>query len=53
MTVVELTEREITAADAVVVVTDHDSFDYELVSRHARYVFDARNRCTGAVVERL
>ncbi|WBB68983.1 nucleotide sugar dehydrogenase [Micromonospora sp. WMMD812] len=53
VTVVDLTEREIRAADGVVVVTDHDVFDYDLVTRHARYVFDARNRCAGPVVERL
>ncbi|TDB77447.1 nucleotide sugar dehydrogenase [Micromonospora sp. KC723] len=51
--VVDLTEQEIAQADAVVVVTDHDCFDYDLVARHARYVFDSRNRCRGAVVERL
>ncbi|SCL45457.1 UDP-N-acetyl-D-glucosamine dehydrogenase [Micromonospora citrea] len=51
--VVGLTEREVRAADAVVVVTDHDDFDYDLVVRHARYVFDTRNRCSGPVVERL
>ncbi|MER7475320.1 nucleotide sugar dehydrogenase [Micromonospora sp. NPDC000018] len=51
--VVELTEREVRAADAVVVVTDHDAFDYDLVVRHARYVFDSRNRCSGPMVERL
>ncbi|TDC30919.1 hypothetical protein E1166_28435, partial [Micromonospora sp. KC213] len=39
-------------ADAVV-VTDHDCFDCDLVARHARYVFDSRDRCRGAVVERL
>ncbi|SBT42429.1 nucleotide sugar dehydrogenase [Micromonospora narathiwatensis] len=50
---VELTEREVRAADAVVVVTDHDCFDYGLVTRHARYVFDTRNRCQGPTVERL
>ncbi|MCW3842592.1 nucleotide sugar dehydrogenase [Micromonospora yasonensis] len=50
---VELTEREILAADAVVVVTDHDCFDYDLVARHAHYVFDTRNRCQGPAVERL
>ena len=50
---VGLTEREVRAADAVVVVTDHDSFDYDLVVRHARYVFDTRNRCAGPMVERL
>ena len=46
--VVDLTERELRAADAVVVVTDHDGFDYDLVAQTARYVFDARNRCTAA-----
>ncbi|MEU3453718.1 nucleotide sugar dehydrogenase [Micromonospora sp. NPDC006766] len=51
--VVPLSERELRAADAVVVVTDHDVFDYELVTRHARYVFDTRNRCAGPMVERL
>lgn len=54
VTVVDLTEREVRTADAVVVVTDHDAFDYDLVVRHARYVFDTRNRCRPAVtVERL
>ncbi|MEU8131654.1 nucleotide sugar dehydrogenase [Micromonospora sp. NPDC049049] len=53
ITVVKLSEREVRAADAVVVVTDHDTFDYDLVVRHARYVFDTRNRCVGPTVERL
>ncbi|MEH0841657.1 nucleotide sugar dehydrogenase [Micromonospora sp. CPCC 205711] len=51
--IVDLTERELRAADAVVVVTDHDGLDYDLVARTARYVFDARNRCGGDNVERL
>ncbi|GGM39746.1 UDP-N-acetyl-D-glucosamine dehydrogenase [Micromonospora sonchi] len=50
---VDLTEQEVRAADAVVVVTDHDVFDYDLVGRHGRYVFDTRNRCAGPTVERL
>ncbi|ASW55148.1 nucleotide sugar dehydrogenase [Plantactinospora sp. KBS50] len=50
---VELTEREVRAADAVVVVTDHDRLDYDLIERAARYVFDARSRCSGPQVERL
>ncbi|MBQ1031737.1 nucleotide sugar dehydrogenase [Micromonospora sp. C97] len=53
VTMVGLTEREVSAADAVVVVTDHDIFDYDLVVTHARYVFDTRNRCVGPMVERL
>ncbi|MEV4755981.1 nucleotide sugar dehydrogenase [Micromonospora sp. NPDC049559] len=53
VTVVNLTEHEVRAADAVVVVTDHDSLDYELLVRSARYVFDTRNRCSGRNVEHL
>ncbi len=51
--VVELSEAELAAADAVVVVTDHDGFDYDLVRRHARFVLDTRNRLDGPNVERL
>jgi UDP-N-acetyl-D-glucosamine dehydrogenase len=50
---VELTEEEIRASDATVIVTDHDAFDYDLVRTHARYVFDTRNRLDGPTVERL
>jgi nucleotide sugar dehydrogenase len=51
--VVPLSEAELTAADAVIVVTDHDAFDYDLVRRHARFVLDTRNRLDGPNVERL
>ncbi|MER7167086.1 nucleotide sugar dehydrogenase [Micromonospora sp. NPDC000207] len=52
--VVPLTEAEVRRADAVVVVTDHDAFDYDMVTRHARYVFDTRSRCqVGPTVELL
>jgi UDP-N-acetyl-D-glucosamine dehydrogenase len=51
--VVELTADELEAADGVVLVTDHDTFDYELVQRHASYVLDTRNRMDGPAVERL
>jgi UDP-N-acetyl-D-glucosamine dehydrogenase len=50
---VELTETEVAAADAVVVLTDHDSFDYEMVTSVGAYIFDTRNRCKGDRVERL
>ena len=50
---VELTEDEVELADAVVVVTDHDDFDYDMVRDHARYVFDTRNRIRGPRVESL
>jgi UDP-N-acetyl-D-glucosamine dehydrogenase len=50
---VELTAEEVAAAHGVVIVTDHDAFDYELVGRHARYVLDTRNRLNGPNVEKL
>ena len=50
---VELTAEELSSADAVVLVTDHDAFDYDLVRRHSSYVLDTRNRLSGPTVERL
>ncbi len=44
VTRVEPTAQELRAADAVVVLTDHDAFDYRLVARNARFVFDTRRR---------
>jgi UDP-N-acetyl-D-glucosamine dehydrogenase len=41
---VELTDDEISAADLVVIVTDHDDVDYERVVKHAQLVFDTRRR---------
>ena len=43
--VVPFTVEEIAAADAIVVLTDHDDFDYDLVATHGRYVLDTRHRC--------
>jgi UDP-N-acetyl-D-glucosamine dehydrogenase len=50
---VELSEKELTAADAVIVLADHDGFDYELVSKHGSYVLDTRRRLAGPNVETL
>ena len=50
---VEANAEELEAADAVVLVTDHDAFDYDLVEAKARYVLDTRNRLAGPAVERL
>jgi nucleotide sugar dehydrogenase len=41
---VELTEAEVASADLVVVATDHDAFDWELIGRCARRVLDTRHR---------
>jgi UDP-N-acetyl-D-glucosamine dehydrogenase len=50
---VDLTEDQVKLADAVVVVTDHDDFDYAMVRDAARYVLDTRNRIRGPRVESL
>ena len=50
---VEPTPEELSAADAVVLVTDHDAFDYGLVTTHARFVLDTRNKMSGPNVEKL
>ena len=52
-TLVEPTADEVADADAVVLVTDHDAFDYELVRERARFVLDTRNRIAGPNVEPL
>jgi UDP-N-acetyl-D-glucosamine dehydrogenase len=50
---VALTPHELQAADAVVLVTDHDDVDYQLVVEHAAYVLDTRNRLRAPNVEPL
>ncbi|GAA1252356.1 nucleotide sugar dehydrogenase [Kitasatospora nipponensis] len=50
---VEATVEELAAADAVVLLADHDEFDYPAVTEHARYVLDCRRRLSGATVEVL
>ncbi len=50
---VTLTAGELSEADAVVLVTDHDAFDYELVAGHAGFVLDTRHRMHGHNVESL
>ncbi len=44
---------QVASADAVVLVTDHDAFDLEVIVRHARYLLDTRGRLEGPTVERL
>ena len=50
---VDLTEREVRKADAVVLITDHDAFDLTMVEQHAVCVLDTRNRLSGPFVEKL
>jgi UDP-N-acetyl-D-glucosamine dehydrogenase len=44
---VPLTEATLSAADAVVIVTDHSEYDYETIVKHAPLVIDTRNACGG------
>lgn len=40
----ELTEALVAGVDCVVVATDHDAFDYDMIARHAQLIVDARGR---------
>jgi UDP-N-acetyl-D-glucosamine dehydrogenase len=50
---VEPTPEELAAADLVVVLTDHDALDWELIGGFATRVFDTRNRLGDRGAERL
>ncbi len=50
---VELSGEELAAADAVVVLVDHDAFDLEAVANEGRYVLDTRRCIAGEHVEHL
>jgi len=50
---VDATPEEIAAADAVVLLTEHDAFTAADVGRHARYVLDCRRVLFGPNVETL
>ncbi len=53
LSMVDPTPDELKVADAVVLVTDHDVFDYDTVNSYARYILDTRNRMQGRKVETL
>lgn len=40
-----LTEENVSGSDAVVIATDHSSYDYGWIVRHAQLVVDTRNSC--------
>ncbi|MGH9285968.1 MAG: nucleotide sugar dehydrogenase, partial [Acidimicrobiales bacterium] len=50
---VECSPEELSRADIVVLLTDHDAFDFEAVARHAPLVLDTRHRLRGGRVEYL
>ena len=41
---VELTPEKLAEYDCVLLATDHDRFDYDMIGRHARLIVDARGR---------
>jgi UDP-N-acetyl-D-glucosamine dehydrogenase len=50
---VDYSEAEIAAADAVILLTDHDAFDLSILSA-AQFVLDTRNQApAGPSVQRL
>jgi UDP-N-acetyl-D-glucosamine dehydrogenase len=50
---VDGSEDEARAADAVLLLTDHDTFDLPRLASAASYFFDTRHRTTGPSVEHL
>ena len=50
---VEATPAELADADAVVLLTDHDSFDFAEIRTHAKFIFDCRRRLSGPNVESI
>jgi UDP-N-acetyl-D-glucosamine dehydrogenase len=50
---VDLEEKRVAGADAVVLLTAHDNFDYEVVLASANYILDTRGRLKGPNVEQL
>ena len=43
METIDLTETAVAAADCVVIVTDHATYDWQSVAEHAQLIVDARN----------
>lgn len=46
---VTLTARNIAEFDCILLATDHDRFDYDLISKHASLIVDSRGRLPAAV----
>ena len=46
---VELTPERVASYDAVLVATNHDAFDYDMIQKHARMIVDTRGVYQGAV----
>jgi len=46
---INLTPHTIAEHDAVLIATDHDAFDYDLIAEHARLIIDSRGRYRAAM----
>ena len=44
MSSVNLSEETLAEYDLVIIVTDHDAFDYELIEKEAKLIVDTRGR---------
>ena len=53
VTLVDCTADELAAADAVLLLVDHDAFDLDLVVASSRYVLDCKRALNGKDVEHL
>lgn len=53
LTRVDASPKQLAAADIVVLLTDHDEFDFDAIVENASYVLDCRHRMRGANVEYL
>lgn len=48
-----LTRRLLKASDAVVIVADHDAFDYKFIVAEAPLIIDTRNACKGIISPKI
>ena len=49
----EVNPEELASADAVVLLSDHDQFDFDEIVQQARFIFDCRYRLRGPHVQYL
>jgi len=47
---VELTSELVSSADLVLIATDHTAFDYQMIGKEAKVIFDTRNAMKGIPV---
>ena len=50
---VSLTAESLAAYDLVLLATDHDDFDYELIRQHAELIVDTRGRYAMQPADRI